>query len=1131
MAADNRHIGSLVFLISTILLSFTAKAQLSPDLHFQNMDILGNLSNNFVNDIAQDSLGFIWIATNDGLCRYDSPQTIKVFKNGDIGLQANVIRTIEGGRDNHLLIGTSFGGLTRYNVTTNESTTYSIDGARSTQLSSPEVLSIAETSLSEIWVGTESGLDVIYPDQDSIYNFNPLDDPLSVIPGAVLDILVDDKGWIWITTWDKGMYLYLPHKSGKHTKGSFRKLDIDALEGKDNIWEIVSSDDSHYWLATHNGGLVYMQLPDDATNQSDKQDWQPTYKIYNTSNTNISLDYLTDIALDEDHNLWIATSNGLNVIHSSEIKAIDFSQESQQANFFNFFQQPRSKYSINDNSVTSLQLDKQGLVWIGSTSGINQYNKLNNRFNKILISDYLPEENNQYDRVNIIKQLDKNTLILGTSMNGVLCFDIQKNQVVSRPMFEGIFDNKRISAIHGYQNEFIYVGTEDGFCRVSTTPPYDVVEFNFNQATQKEKAASSTTDEKTFFKTTAIYKDSKGRVWAGSESVLYKVDETSKEWLTTAADNSVTKIIEDSEQNIWAITYRGIFKIYGENGDETYQKFTRGDSIAGDIMLSNQIITCQEYDKTIYFGALSGIFTYDLREEKFKPLENSSKYSINSMAITDEGIIWASTPNGIYRYDIHQKNETLFSEKDGLQMISFRDEATFAGQDGDVFFGCQEGLIKINESHWEEHIMDPNVTITEVSTMNPDTTHLIHVVENEGISVAPDNMSFRIRYASSNYSQPSSNIYAYRLEGFAGEEWTYTDQEEITYTNLDPGKYKFMIKTACQKGIWPEHYSTLDIKVEPNFAETLMFKVLLALLAIGLMILVIYSYSRVQHKRHKLLSDYNKRLNHQIRKTESANQSLADRDIKLQELINKLDESNKELKRSNKDLEQFAYIASHDLQEPLRTVSAFVDILGKKTELSKDEDTKHITGYISQGVNRMSSLIHSLLMFSLIGKEGQIFEKVNLGVILEDKVNDLDRYIKENNAKIIIHDLPSIVCRKEEVATVFYNLILNGLKFNKSPEPTVEVWHEELKDHWEFHIKDNGIGIPEKYQAQIFEIFKRLHGKGDYEGTGIGLAVCNKVISKHDGQLRVRSAADKGSTFSFTISKHLEAAPVELELA
>ena len=92
-------------------------------------------------------------------------------------------------------------------------------------------------------------------------------------------------------------------------------------------------------------------------------------------------------------------------------------------------------------------------------------------------------------------------------------------------------------------------------------------------------------------------------------------------------------------------------------------------------------------------------------------------------------------------------------------------------------------------------------------------------------------------------------------------------------------------------------------------------------------------------------------------------------------------------------------------------------------------------------------------------------------------------------------------------------------------------WHEELKDHWEFHIKDNGIGIPEKYQAQIFEIFKRLHGKGDYEGTGIGLAVCNKVISKHDGQLRVRSAADKGSTFSFTISKHLEAAPVELELA
>jgi len=162
------------------------------------MDKLGNLSNNYVNDIAQDSLGLIWVATTDGLCRYDDEDEIKVFKKGDIGLESDIIRTLETGSDQSLWIGTTFGGITRYNVLSNTSVTYTTDDRRKTRLSNSEVLSAAEVSPSEIWVGTEDGLDVIYPEQDSIFNFNVIKDQLGIKGAAILDIYVDQNDWIWI---------------------------------------------------------------------------------------------------------------------------------------------------------------------------------------------------------------------------------------------------------------------------------------------------------------------------------------------------------------------------------------------------------------------------------------------------------------------------------------------------------------------------------------------------------------------------------------------------------------------------------------------------------------------------------------------------------------------------------------------------------------------------------------------------------------------------------------------------------------------------------------------------------------------------------------------------------------------
>ncbi len=1094
------------------------------------MDKLGNLSNNYVNDIAQDSLGLIWVATTDGLCRYDDEDEIKVFKKGDIGLESDIIRTLETGSDQSLWIGTTFGGITRYNVLSNTSVTYTTDDRRKTRLSNSEVLSAAEVSPSEIWVGTEDGLDVIYPEQDSIFNFNVIKDQLGIKGAAILDIYVDQNDWIWITTWNKGTYLYLPHHTGVHSKGTFRKISMPDLESKSNVWKIIQADKDHYWLATHNGGLVYMQLPTNASNKISDQHWTPKFKNYTTAQTNLALDYLRAIEFDSDENLWIGTNRGISILTADEIKSIDFSDPSQKVNFKSFFQQPRLKYGINDNNITSLFLDKQGLLWIGSTSGINQYNKSNNRFSRTLLSDFFIGANGKNDRVNSIKILDSTTIILGTSENGILCYDLEKGKLIDHPILENGFPNERITSLYKYKNEAIYKGTVDGVCRVSLNPPYGITQFPFDHNTLLSSREDSNSEPPPF-RITAVLKDSQGRLWAGSENDLYLIDESTNEWIGIKIDDSVTHLLEDSDKNIWATTYRGITRINNKKNVNSFDHYLRGDSNAGDIMLSNQIITVKEHDKILYFGAINGMFTYNLRTQKFERLENSSKYAINSLAITEEGIIWSSTPNGIIRYNISQKKEKLYTEKDGLQMTSFRADAILDGLNGDVFFGCQEGFVQLNENLWEPHNMMPTVYITDVTTSNSDSSEFVNGINSSTIILDPDNISVSIKYTSNNYSQPNFNQYAYRLEGFDGEDWNITDKEEITYTNLDPGDYTFTVKSSCLAGIWSEHHTSISLDVQPSFHETYIYKALVLLGSASLMLAIIYFYTRMVKRRNTILNDYNKRLNLQIHKTESANKSLADREQKMQELVNKLDESNKELKRSNKDLEQFAYIASHDLQEPLRTVSAFVDILGKKSEKGLDEENKQITSYIQQGVDRMSSLIHSLLIFSLIGKEGHQFEEVDLNIVVNEKVHDLARYIKEHNADVLISSLPSIVCRKEEIATVFYNLILNGIKFNKSDAPSVTINCQELENHWEFQVTDNGIGIPKNYQEQIFEIFKRLHGKGEYEGTGIGLSVCNKIINKHHGLLTVDSQEGRGSTFTFTIDKHLEAAVTELELA
>ena len=233
----------------------------------------------------------------------------------------------------------------------------------------------------------------------------------------------------------------------------------------------------------------------------------------------------------------------------------------------------------------------------------------------------------------------------------------------------------------------------------------------------------------------------------------------------------------------------------------------------------------------------------------------------------------------------------------------------------------------------------------------------------------------------------------------------------------------------------------------------------------------------------------------------------------------KLLDYTQELERSNTELEQFAYIASHDLQEPLRMVSSYTQLLERRYKDKLDDDANEFIGYAVDGANRMQTLIQDLLTFSRVGKNKQILKQVDITQVIKDIILGLQIAIEESNVLIDCSaSFPKVMADHSQIQQLFQNLILNAIKYRKEGRQCkINIDCQKIDNMWQFSIKDNGIGIEPEYFERIFVIFKRLHSKEEYSGTGIGLAVCKRIVEGHGGQIWLESEFGSGSTFYFTM--------------
>ena len=226
-----------------------------------------------------------------------------------------------------------------------------------------------------------------------------------------------------------------------------------------------------------------------------------------------------------------------------------------------------------------------------------------------------------------------------------------------------------------------------------------------------------------------------------------------------------------------------------------------------------------------------------------------------------------------------------------------------------------------------------------------------------------------------------------------------------------------------------------------------------------------------------------------------------------------------ELARSNADLEQFAYVASHDLQEPLRMVASYCQLLQRRYAEQLDDRANEYIDYAVDGAHRMKQLVDDLLAYSRAGQSEAQRDLIDANGVLENVLKNLEAIIKENDAEITHDELPHVRVRPGELAQIFQNLIGNAIKYRGKDQPCVHLSVAERPGYYEFSVADNGIGIAPEYAGKVFQIFQRLHTKQEYSGTGIGLAICKKIIESNEGRIWFEPNPGGGSIFHFTLPR------------
>lgn len=1055
---------SIIFIINMSVNNTLAITNDDKNINFKRITVEDGLSQTSVEYLFQDSKGYMWIGTTDGLNRYNGNkfEVFRYSKDKPNSISGNYISAITEDDKGNIWVGTSR-GLNKINTHTSEITTY-LPGINGCNLSNYNITEILVDSKDDIYIATEDGLNLYNKEDDNFIRlYNSEDKKNSLSSQFVYSIVEDSHGDYWIGT-DNGL---------NKIENTSQKIIKYYSDGGDNsisdnlIFKLYADNSDNLWIGTYNGGLNKLNLK---TNKIEKFENDPN------DDSSIAGNFIRYILRDSRDELWIATNNGLSRLNEEENK------------FINYKSKVYDPQSIVSNNVLSLFEDKSGAIWVGTYDGISLFNPQNS-FKNYKNDPFNTNSLSENMMAGIYEDYE-GLLWVGTVNEGLNVIDRKSGNITKFKSSddENSLSNNHIRDIVGIQNE-IWIATEFGLSK------YDKLTKKFTTYYSEDNENSLVSND-----VRTLYIDDEGILWIGTRDGLCTFDRknTFKSYEDIFIKNGITEnmfsdIIQDKDGIMWIASALdgGLIRL-NKNTNEI-RSYRNDEEDKYSISFNALKAIAVDSQNNIWIGSQYGLNKFDRSTERFHKYTEDSGLSNNfiyGILIDNDDNPWMSTNYGISKFDIKNDKFVDYNVTDGLQSNEFNGYSYFKSKRGEMFFGGINGLSCFYPNQLEEKKFSPNVVIDSVYSGEQE------ILDINNIKIDYKNSNIQFNFFMPDYRNVSKIQYAYKLDGL-DESWIFSDDRNyVSYTNLDSGIYKFEVVARNSSGDWSKA-TTVTFKVGMKPWKTPLAYVIYTLIVF----LVVY----IIWNRVKILDSLVEQRTHELNSKLKENKELYDKLIKNEKYKN-----------------NYFVNLSHELRTPLNVIISTQQLITKLNEDDKNIPKEKLSYYMStlrRNSDRLLKLINNIIDTSKIesGSYKLIIEKHDIVYLVEEIVLSMKDFIEANGIELIIDpdvEEKIIECDGSEIEKCIVNLVGNAVKFTPRGGK-IEVRIIDLNNKVKISVKDSGIGIEKKYHDAIFDRFGQAYNdvSEEHGGSGLGLTVTKQLVTLHNGRIFVKSEPGHGSEF------------------